>query len=193
LRCQKNIIFLIVFILTLFSKIDVSSNVEASISKNPEHHIITSYIKHRNKRISNSVASQIAHEIIMNSRNYNIRYSLLVGLIQVESNFMVRAKGVKGALGLMQVMPLWVKPFNLKNSHDLYNVRININSGTRILKRYMNQKNGNLDKALNRYVGGNPIYAQKVYKAESQFKNFQTKYKKKERSIAVNDIHNTAN
>lgn len=177
MRCQKNIIFLIVFILTLFSKTDLSNNVEASVSKNHEHHTITSYVKHRNKRISNSVASQIAHEIIINSKNHNIRHSLLVGLIQVESNFVVKAKGANGARGLMQVMPLWVKPLDLNHSHDLYDVKININSGTRVLKRYMNQKNGCLDKALTRYVGGNPSYKKKVYKAESQFKNFQTRYK----------------
>lgn len=179
MRCQKNIIFLIVFTLILFSKIDLSNNVEASISKNQDHHIIVSYIKHRNKNISNQVANQIAHEIMINSRNHNIRPSLIVGLIQVESNFKVRARGVNGALGLMQVMPLWVKPFNLENSNALYNVRINVNSGTRILKRYMNKNGGNLDKALNRYVGGNPVYSKKVYKAETQFKNFKTKHKKR--------------
>lgn len=179
MRCQKNITFLIVFTLILFFKIDLNINVEASNLTNQEHHTITSYIKYRNRNISNNVANQIAHEIIINSRNYNIRHSLLVGLIQVESNFMVRAKGVNGALGLMQVMPLWVKPFNLNNSSDLFNIRINVNSGTRILKRYMNKSNGNLNKALNRYVGGNPAYIQKVYKAENQYKNFQTKHKKR--------------
>jgi len=180
LICQKKFILSIVFILTLFCTTVLSNKSEASIESNTHQELISSYIQLHNKTVSKPVANRIAHETIVNSKKYNIRPSLIIGIIKVESNFNHKAKGKRGAIGLMQVMPFWAKTFGFRNTKELYIIENNINCGSRVLTRYTNSSKGNIDKALNLYVGGNKKYSKKVYKAEADFIRHKEKRNKKE-------------
>jgi len=80
----------------------------------------------------------------------------------------------------MQVMPFWAKTFGFRNTKELYIIENNINCGSRVLTRYTNSSKGNIDKALNLYVGGNKKYSKKVYKAEADFIRHKEKRNKKE-------------
>ena len=77
---------------------------------------------------------------------------LVLGLIQIESNFRKYAVSRAGARGYMQVMPFWVKLIG-KNSHNLFHLRVNLRYGCVILRHYIDVENGNLFRALGRYNG----------------------------------------
>ncbi len=77
---------------------------------------------------------------------------LVLGLIQVESNFRKYAVSTAGARGFMQVMPFWVKQIGSKD-HNLFNLRTNLRYGCIILRHYLDIEKGDYFRALGRYNG----------------------------------------
>ncbi len=77
---------------------------------------------------------------------------LVLGLIQVESNFRKYALSSVGARGFMQVMPFWVKQIGSKD-HNLFNLRTNLRYGCIILRHYLDIERGDYFRALGRYNG----------------------------------------
>ena len=77
---------------------------------------------------------------------------MVLGLIQVESNFRKYALSTVGARGFMQVMPFWVKQIGSKD-HNLFNLRTNLRYGCIILRHYLNMEKGDYFRALGRYNG----------------------------------------
>lgn len=100
------------------------------------------------------------------SRRAGLDPTLVLGLVQVESNFRKFAVSSVGARGYMQVMPFWVKEIG-QPGHNLFNLRTNLRYGCLILRHYLDIENGNLDRALGRYNGslGRPDYPRAVDKA----------------------------
>lgn len=91
---------------------------------------------------------------------------LVLGLIQVESNFRKHAVSSAGARGYMQVMPFWIKL--AENSQDnLFNLRTNLRYGCWILRRYLDIEHGDYFRALGRYNGslGQAEYPNAVVRA----------------------------
>jgi soluble lytic murein transglycosylase-like protein len=84
---------------------------------------------------------------------------LVLGLIQLESNFRKFAVSPADARGYMQVMPFWVKQIG-KPDHNLFNLRTNLRYGCTILRHYLDIENGDYYRALGRYNGslGRPEY-----------------------------------
>ena len=84
---------------------------------------------------------------------------LVLGLIQVESNFRKYAVSSAGARGFMQVMPFWIKVIG-NQEHNLFNLRTNLRYGCVILRHYLDIEKGDLYRALGRYNGslGRPEY-----------------------------------
>ena len=84
---------------------------------------------------------------------------LVLGLIEVESNFKKYAVSHAGARGYMQVMPFWVMELGMKE-HNLFHLRINLRYGCTILRHYLDKEKGDLFRALGRYNGslGKPGY-----------------------------------
>jgi len=84
---------------------------------------------------------------------------LVLGLIQVESNFRKYAVSHAGARGYMQVMPFWIKVIG-DREHNLFHLRINLRYGCVILRHYLDIEKGDLYRALGRYNGslGKPEY-----------------------------------
>jgi soluble lytic murein transglycosylase-like protein len=77
---------------------------------------------------------------------------LVLGLIQVESNFRKYAISSVGARGFMQVMPFWVKQIGTKDQ-NLFHLRTNLRYGCTILRHYLNMEKGDYFRALGRYNG----------------------------------------
>jgi soluble lytic murein transglycosylase-like protein len=78
---------------------------------------------------------------------------LVLGLIQVESNFRKYAISVAGARGLMQVMPFWTTVIGDGDPRRLFDMRTNLRYGTVILRHYLDIEQGDLFMALGRYNG----------------------------------------
>jgi len=84
---------------------------------------------------------------------------LVLGLIQVESNFRKYAISSAGARGFMQVMPFWLNVLGRPND-NLFHLRTNLRYGCTILRHYLDIEKGDLFRALGRYNGslGKPEY-----------------------------------
>lgn len=84
---------------------------------------------------------------------------LVLGLIQVESNFRKYAISSAGARGYMQVMPFWLKVMN-RPDDNLFHLRTSLRYGCTILRHYLDIEKGDLFRALGRYNGslGKPDY-----------------------------------
>jgi soluble lytic murein transglycosylase-like protein len=78
---------------------------------------------------------------------------MVLGLIQVESNFRKYAISEVGARGLMQVMPFWAKMIGDGNIRRLFDIRTNLRYGCVILRHYLDGERGELYRALGRYNG----------------------------------------
>ncbi|MGH8678923.1 MAG: lytic transglycosylase domain-containing protein [Burkholderiales bacterium] len=101
---------------------------------------------------------------------------LVLGLIQVESEFRKYAVSKAGARGFMQVMPFWVKLIGGEQEHNLFNLRTNLRYGCVILRHYLDIERGNLFRALGRYNGtlGQSRYPNRVRRAWTGNWNFST-------------------
>ena len=92
---------------------------------------------------------------------------MVLGLIQVESNFRKYAISDAGARGLMQVMPFWTSLVGDGNVRRLFEMRTNLRYGCVILRHYIDGEQGDLFRALGRYNGsvGLATYPNAVYAA----------------------------
>ncbi len=88
----------------------------------------------------------------------------MLAVIDVESNFDRYAISSASALGLMQIMPFWVNELGHDDKNVLFDIRLNVLLGCRILKYYLDMENGDLRRALGRYNGslGKRKYPNKV-------------------------------
>ena len=100
------------------------------------------------------------------ARRAGLDPQLVLGLIQVESNFRKYAVSRAGARGFMQVMPFWAKLIGSRD-HNLFHLRTNLRYGCVILRHYLDMDKGDLYRALGRYNGslGKPEYPNLVVRA----------------------------
>lgn len=100
---------------------------------------------------------------------------LVLGVIQVESNFRKYAVSRAGARGYMQVMPFWRELIGSRD-HNLFHLRTNLRYGCVILRHYLDLEKGNLYRALGRYNGslGRPEYPNLVVRAWQRDWNYPT-------------------
>jgi len=133
------------------------------------------YIKTRYTRIPKEVASSIADNIMLFSKQYKTSPELLVGMIEVESRFNPMAVSSVDARGLMQVMPEWVPKFNIENVNDLHDIDVGIESGIKVFNIHLGEAKGDVSKALYLYVGKNSEYAKEVYSFVGRFVTYRAK------------------
>ena len=98
------------------------------------------------------------------SRRAGLDTGLVLGLIQVESNFRKFALSAVGARGYMQVMPFWTRLIGDGDAGKLFHMQTNLRFGCVILRHYIERERGDLFMALGRYNGsrGKPQYPQAV-------------------------------
>ncbi|MBL0712140.1 MAG: lytic transglycosylase domain-containing protein [Desulfosarcina sp.] len=97
------------------------------------------------------IRRRIERAIEMASRQYDLPADLIRSIIRHESNFNPRAESQAGAQGLMQLMPATACELGVSDSFD---VRQNIDGGTRYLKQMLDHFDGDLRKALAAYNAG---------------------------------------
>jgi soluble lytic murein transglycosylase-like protein len=102
------------------------------------------------------------------ARRAGLDVSLVLGLVQVESNFRKFAVSPVGARGYMQVMPFWSRLIGDGDASRLFHLQTNLRFGCVILRHYLDRENGNLFMALGRYNGsrGKPQYPDAVFAAQ---------------------------
>lgn len=107
------------------------------------------------------------------SKRAGLETALVLGLIQVESNFRKFAISRVGARGYMQVMPFWVRLIGGGDGDagQLFHMQTNLRFGCVILRHYLERERGDLFMALGRYNGsrGKPQYPQAVLAAQRQW------------------------
>ncbi|MDY7116647.1 lytic transglycosylase domain-containing protein [Halomonas sp. SSL-5] len=91
---------------------------------------------------------------------------LVLALIQVESAFQFEAVSSAGAVGLMQIMPFWIRELGLP-ADDLKDPWRNLRYGCTILAHYLAVEDGDFTRALARYNGslGKTWYPERVMRA----------------------------
>jgi soluble lytic murein transglycosylase-like protein len=103
------------------------------------------------------------------SRRAALEPALVLGLVQVESNFNKFAVSHAGARGYMQVMPFWTRVIQGADPSVLFHMQTNLRFGCVILRYYLlDRENGDLFMALGRYNGsrGQPQYPRAVLSAK---------------------------
>jgi soluble lytic murein transglycosylase-like protein len=107
------------------------------------------------------------------SRRAGLDSALVLGLIQVESNFRRFAVSRVGARGYMQVMPFWLRLIGGGESDAgrLFRMQTNLRFGCVILRHYLDRERGDLFMALGRYNGsrGKPHYPNAVFAAQRKW------------------------
>jgi len=79
--------------------------------------------------------------------------ALVLGLIQVESNFRQYAVSSAGARGYMQVMPFWTRSIGDGDANKLFQMKVNLRFGCVILRHYLDLERNDQFMALGRYNG----------------------------------------
>ena len=105
------------------------------------------------------------------SKRAGLEPALVLGLIQVESNFRKFAVSVAGARGYMQVMPFWARLIGDGDVAKLFHLQTNLRFGCVILRHYLETERGDLFMALGRYNGsrGRAPYPNAVLAAQRQW------------------------
>jgi soluble lytic murein transglycosylase-like protein len=105
------------------------------------------------------------------SRRAGLDTGLVLGLIQVESNFRKYAVSPVGARGYMQVMPFWTRVIGDGDAGKLFHMQTNLRFGCVILRHYIDRERGDLFMALGRYNGsrGRPPYPNAVFAASKNW------------------------
>jgi soluble lytic murein transglycosylase-like protein len=122
-------------------------------------------------RLAKRIPDRVQREELLVTVHYEAKRAgldpqMVLGLIQVESNFRKYAVSRAGARGYMQVMPFWVKLIGTRED-NLFHLRTNLRYGCVILRHYVDIERGNLYRALGRYNGslGKPEYPNMVERA----------------------------
>jgi len=87
------------------------------------------------------------------ARRAGLDVSLVLGLVEVESNFRRWAVSSAGARGYMQVMPFWTRVIGDGDASVLFHMQANLRFGCVILRHYLDRESGGLFMALGRYNG----------------------------------------
>lgn len=139
----------------IFAYKDTSGNTHYTDSPNARHIDVMGArpIDRRTKASSERVWSSSAYDplILKAAKRHNVPFALVKAVIHAESGFNARALSPQGAKGLMQLMPVNIAFYKIK---DPYDPQENIMGGCAYLKLLLTDFQGNLKMALAAYNAG---------------------------------------
>lgn len=100
-----------------------------------------------------NVRREFLQTVWYESKRAGLDVALVMGLVQVESNFRKFAVSRVGARGYMQVMPFWTRVLGDGDASRLFHLQTNLRFGCVILRHYLDRERGDLFLALGRYNG----------------------------------------
>lgn len=117
------------------------------------------------------VRKEFLQTVWYESRRAGLDSALVLGLIQVESNFRKFAVSAVGARGYMQVMPFWSRVIGDGDAGKLFHMQTNLRFGCVILRHYLDREKGDLFMGLGRYNGsrGKAAYPDAVLGARKRW------------------------
>src|SRR5436190_17820423 len=118
----------------------------------------------------NKRAAQYDELITMHAAQHSLNPDFVRAVIQAESAFNPFARSVKGAMGLMQLMPRTAADYGVT---DAYDPAQNIRGGVAYLKSLMTRFNGDVSLALAAYNAG-PAAVEKYGNAVPPYKETQS-------------------
>ncbi len=156
----------------------VQASLHRAVSDQPASEVAFSslqegalWLDHMSPRLERKIPDEHERLAFLKTVHYEasragLEPELVLGVIEVESNFRKYAVSRAGARGYMQVMPFWVKLIGNENT-SLFHLRTNLRYGCTILRHYLDIERGNLYRALGRYNGslGHPHYPNLVLAA----------------------------
>jgi hypothetical protein len=94
--------------------------------------------------------------------------SIILHIIRVESNYNTKAVSEKGAIGLCQIMPVWIPELKkagiIESKQCLFHPEKNKKAGKFVLAYYLRKNKGDLKKTLADYSNNTKDYYKKVLK-----------------------------
>ena len=99
------------------------------------------------------------------SKRHQVEPALIKAIIMAESGYNPRAISNKGAMGLMQLMPVTAAELGIEDS---FNPEHNINGGVRYYKKLLKRLDGDIELALAAYNAG--IQTVKKYRGVPPYK-----------------------
>jgi soluble lytic murein transglycosylase-like protein len=135
------------------------------------------FMEYKNRALSKRYPqfSFILDAVYRKSLQYGFKPDLVLGVVEVESDYNPEAVSYRGAYGLMQVnLTVWRDPLDI-DENRIFDVEYNIDLGLQVLKHYFKETNGNLKLALHLYNNGylynNTSYAKKVDSAANSIES----------------------
>ena len=127
----------------------------------------------RKKKPDWNVRREFLQTLWYESRRAGLDPALVLGLVQVESNFRKFAVSSVGARGYMQVMPFWTRLLGDGDAGKLFHMQTNLRFGCVILRHYLDRERGDLFLALGRYNGsrGQAPYPNAVFGATRRWQS----------------------
>ncbi|MDB5892760.1 MAG: lytic transglycosylase, partial [Rhodoferax sp.] len=118
-----------------------------------------------------SVRREFLETVWYESKRAGLDAALVLGLIQVESNFRKFAVSSVGARGYTQVMPFWTRVLGDGDPGKLFHMQTNLRFGCVILRHYLDRERGDLFMGLGRYNGsrGKALYPDAVLGAKRRW------------------------
>jgi soluble lytic murein transglycosylase-like protein len=123
------------------------------------------------KKAELQIRKEFLQTVWYESKRAGLDTALVLGLIQVESNFRKFAVSVVGARGYMQVMPFWTRVIGDGDASKLFHMQTNLRFGCVILRHYLDREKGDLFMGLGRYNGsrGKALYPDAVLAAKKKW------------------------
>lgn len=138
---------------TLKSRLNI---IEEDLIKSNEQLNKMDLFRYKNEILNKKypLFSKIIETVFKKSIKYGFDPNLIMGLIQIESDFKQYAVSSRGAFGLMQInYSVWKNELNI-DFRKIFKIEYNIDLGLKILRRYYKRSRGDILKTLHLYNNG---------------------------------------
>lgn len=117
--------------------------------------VLAVYIVGNNPQITPEYATRLAKAMVREADRVGIDVASLAATGAIESHFRPDLTSIKGAKGVMQIMPFWTKEKDICKIPEwlLYDAETSVQCGANILKHYSNQAGG-IETTFSYYYAG---------------------------------------